>query len=250
VFVLSIDKKHLSGAVKGFYGSEQIDTNEYLRRFIDLEYSIPKPSTENYTNYLFEYYAFKDFFSSIERLNYNELRNDAEYFLSMAEFILTKSNATLRQQERIFAHTRLVLCSFEIYENTFSHLLFLLVYIKIMRDDVFQKIENNEFSIQELSACVNDLLYGEIKDYSRINLGYVEALLFWFYNNNREYPKKINLLEKNEEGKSTTSIKSKLIMANYNLADYFQDIERLQVGHLKLDFLLKKINLTEPITVQ
>jgi hypothetical protein len=45
VFVLSIDKKHLGSAVKGYYGSEHIDSNEYLRRFIDLEYSIPIPQT-------------------------------------------------------------------------------------------------------------------------------------------------------------------------------------------------------------
>jgi hypothetical protein len=44
---LSIDKKHLgASAVKGFYGSEQIDSNEYLRRFIDLEYSIPIPQIQ------------------------------------------------------------------------------------------------------------------------------------------------------------------------------------------------------------
>ncbi|RYZ83782.1 MAG: hypothetical protein EOP04_19295, partial [Proteobacteria bacterium] len=35
VFVLSIDKNHLASAVKGVYGSESINTNEYLRRFID-----------------------------------------------------------------------------------------------------------------------------------------------------------------------------------------------------------------------
>lgn len=250
VFVLSIDKKHLSSAVKGFYGSEQIDSNEYLRRFIDLEYSIPKPSTKNFTKYLFEYYSFKDFFSLQERLQFPELRDDASNFLMMAEFLLMKSNATLRQHERIFALTRLVLCSFKVNEYTFSHLLFILVYIKIMQEDIYKKIENNELSIQELSNAISDLLLTETKDNNRMNLGYVEALLLWFYNNNREYPNKINLIDKNEEGKPTTSIKSKLMVENDNLADYFQNIGRQRYDHLQLDFLLKKINLTEPITIQ
>lgn len=250
VFVLSIDKKHLSSAVKGFYGSEQIDTNEYLRRFIDLEYSIPKPSTKNFTKYLFEYYSFKDYFSSQERLQFPELRDDASDFLMMAEFLLMKSNATLRQHERIFALTRLVLCSFKVNEYTFSHLLFTLVYIKIMQDDLYKKIENNELSIQELSNALYDLMFTEIKDSNRLNLGYVEALLLWFYNNNREYPNKISLLERDAESKPTTSIQSKLIEENEKLADYFQHIDRQRYDHLKLDFLLKKINLTEPITIQ
>lgn len=63
VFVLSIDKKHLASAVKGFYGSEQIDSNEYLRRFIDLEYSIPPPPTKDFIKYLFSYFSLQDFFS-------------------------------------------------------------------------------------------------------------------------------------------------------------------------------------------
>lgn len=131
VFVLSIDKKHLCSSIKGFYGSSEIDSNEYLRRFIDLDYSIPKPSTKNFVNYLYEYYSFKDFFSSQERIQFRELQRDAEYFRQMAEFLLHKSNATLRQQEKIFALTRLVLCSFKINEYTFPHLLFVLIYIKV-----------------------------------------------------------------------------------------------------------------------
>jgi len=52
VFVLSIDKDQLGNAIKGVYGSENIDANEYLRRFIDLEYSIPTPSTAVFCKYL------------------------------------------------------------------------------------------------------------------------------------------------------------------------------------------------------
>jgi len=250
VFVLSIDKKHLASAVKGFYGSEQIDSNEYLRRFIDLEYSIPKPSTKNFIKYLFEYYSFKDFFSSQERMQYRELQDDSQNFLLMAEFLLTKSNSTLRQQERIFALTRLALCSFKINEYTFSHILYLLVYIKIMQDDLFQKIDKNELTLQELSDAFGDLMFSELKDSNWLNLGYVEALLLWFYNNNREYPSKVDFFKKDEEGKLIINIKSKLTSENDNLAEYFVKIDRQHYDHFKLEFLLKRINLTEPITIQ
>lgn len=40
VFILSIDKEQLGNAIKGVYGSDSIDSNEYLRRFIDLEGSV------------------------------------------------------------------------------------------------------------------------------------------------------------------------------------------------------------------
>lgn len=250
VFVLSIDKNHLASAVKGFYGSEQIDSNEYLRRFIDLEYSIPKPSTKDFIKYLFEYYSFKDFFSSQERMQFRELHSDSVNFTSMADFLLTKSNATLRQQERIFALTRLVLCSFKINEYTFPHLLFLLVYLKIIRVDLFQQIEKGELTLQELSDSIGNLMLSEDKDNHRINTTYVEALLLWFYNNNKEYRKKIDLIGRDEEGKPTTPIKSKLLSENDSLVSYFENIDRQRYYNLKLDFLLKRINLTEPVTIQ
>ncbi|WP_373399515.1 P-loop NTPase fold protein [Algoriphagus halophilus] len=61
VFVLSIDKSQLGNAVCGVYGSENIDSNEYLRRFIDIEYLIPEPDSDKFIAYLYEYFDF-DFF--------------------------------------------------------------------------------------------------------------------------------------------------------------------------------------------
>jgi nucleoside-triphosphatase THEP1 len=250
VFILSIDKNHLASAIKGFYGSEQIDSNEYLRRFIDLEYSIPKPSTKDFINYLFEYYSFKDFFSSQERLRFKESHKDSENFTLMADFLFSKSNATLRQQERIFALCRLVLCSFKVNEYTFPQLLFLLIYLKIMRVDLFQQIEQGELELQELSNSIGNLMISIDVDKKRINTGFVEALLLWLYNNNRKDRKRIVLLSRDKEGKLTSPIKSILTSENDSLVSYFETIEGQYYDNLGLDFLLKKINLTEPVTTQ
>src|SRR5690606_16785492 len=61
VFVLSIDKVQLGNAIKGVYGSADLDAEEYLRRFIDLEYSIPEPEANIYYTYLYDYFRFDDF---------------------------------------------------------------------------------------------------------------------------------------------------------------------------------------------
>ena len=62
VFVLSIDKKQLGNAVRGFYGSDLINADEYLRRFIDLEYILPSPSENLFSEYLYNYFKFDAFF--------------------------------------------------------------------------------------------------------------------------------------------------------------------------------------------
>ncbi len=253
VFVLSFDKNHLASAVKGFYGSEQIDSNEYLRRFIDLEYSIPIPQTKLFNEYLFGYYQFNDFFSSDERRKFSELRDDAQFLLKIADILFTKTNATLRQQERVFALTRLILCTFKSNQYTFSHLLFILVYLKTMRNDMYQKIERNEFSLQELSDLFFETIYSDKKDPNGINLLYIESLLLWFYNNDSDYQDRINLLEKDESGNLTTPIISKLENENSrsSLVQLFDHIKHQRnYDTIGLNYLIKKINLTESIAIQ
>lgn len=253
VFVLSIDKKHLGSAVKGFYGSEQINSEEYLRRFIDLEYSIPIPPNKLFNEYLYEYYQFNDFFSSSERKKFPDFNDDGKVLLKIADVLFTKSDITLRQQERVFALTRLILCSFNNDEFTFPHLLFILVYLKTMRNEVFQKIERNAYSMQELSNQFFDFIYSGKKNLYDTNLLYVEAMFLWFYNNNRDYRDKINLLDKEEFKKFTTEIKSKLEneYTNKSLAECLSEIARQwKFETFELSYLINKINLTESVKIK
>ncbi len=52
VFVISIDKAQLSKSIQAIYG--QIDTENYLRRFFDLEVTLPNPSPQRFCEYLQE----------------------------------------------------------------------------------------------------------------------------------------------------------------------------------------------------
>lgn len=107
VFVLSIDKEQLSNAIKGYYGSDKINSAEYLRRFIDLEYMLPEPNYEDFANYLYEYYDFASFFEKSER-NTSELRFEKDSFFKFIERYSYQKKLTLRQLEKLFAHTRIV----------------------------------------------------------------------------------------------------------------------------------------------
>lgn len=252
VFVLSIDKKHLGSAVRGYYGSEQIDSNEYLRRFIDLEYSIPFPQTNLFVDYLYEYYNFNDFFYSVERSKIFEFKEDSKLLKLISDVLFTKTNSTLRQQEKVFALSRLVLSSFKSNEYTFPHLLFILVYFKTMRNEDYLKIENNSFSIQELSDLFFNSLYSLNKDKQNLNLLFIEALLLWFYNNNSNFQFKTKLLEKEESGNFITPIKSKLenFYPDTSLVKCFEIIDKqYDYKDISLIFLTQKINLTESVTI-
>lgn len=247
VFVLSIDKNHLASSVRGYYGSEKINTDEYLRRFIDLEYSIPKPSYKAYCGYLFEYYSFGDFFYSKERREYFSLKNDADNLLAMAELLFKKNHATLRQQEKIFGQTRLVLSLFGPGYYTFSHILFMLIYIKVMRNELYLKIDDVALTLQELSNEYVQLIPLEIRSEDSRSLIYLAALLLHFYNNAQPPEKKVPLLDNNiaqiEMVLSGLNVKSALSQS-------FQEISK-EPNYLNIDlkYLTNKINLIESASV-
>ncbi len=249
VFVLSIDKNHLAASVRGFYGSEHINTDEYLRRFIDLEYSIPAPSNQTFCKYLYDYYSFDEFFSSAERGKYNEFQNDSEQFLKISDILFANAQATLRQQEKIFGQTRLILRFFSERAYTFSHLLFFLVFIKTLNPELYKRIETYSFSLQELSDAFSDTMPKDVQKYYRVNLVYVQALLLHFYNNSRKFEATERLFV-DDNGKQRVAVTSKLEkQSGMNLASCLNEI----YGHRNysdatLDYLLKKINLTDAIS--
>ncbi len=246
VFVLSIDKHHLESSVKGFYGSEQINSSEYLRRFIDLEYSIPKPILKDFIIYLFEYYSFNDFFNSNERKSIGEFRSDAHFFIKMAELLFETSKTTLRQQDKIFAHTRLVLCTFKSNNYVFPHLLFFLIYLRIIKNESYLKIENGEFALEELSDFFGDFFYSGNLDDDTTTLRHTEVLLLWFYKNMLDLPS-INLFSRNDKHEPISNLITKYHKMNDIIKYDFESINNSQYDGLKLDFLLERINLTKSI---
>ena len=250
IFVLSIDKVHLSSSVKGFYGSDQINADEYLRRFIDLEYSIPSPSKEGskkFVRYLYEYYSFKTFFSSEG--------HGKEAFLSMAELLFEKCNTPLRQQEQIFALSRVAINSFKDKSiNDLSCLFFILIYLKVTKNDLFKKIEQNELTLQKLSDSFGELILNRMSVESEgipitdqtngICLVYVEAQLLIFYDNTR-HPYKRTLCSSN----TSAPIKSKLENEIFKLSDQLKKVkDKYPDFHLRV--LMDKINLLEQIQLK
>ena len=150
IFVLSVNKKQLGYAIQGYYGSSNIDASNYLRRFIDIEYSLPQPKGEKFCQYLYETYKFDEIFNSKERkLNYN-FRSDGEDFKKMATILISSTNLDLRTTDKIFAHTRLALMSFGNNNFIIPDVFFQLCYLKITNPSLYRNILNEKFTAQDL----------------------------------------------------------------------------------------------------
>lgn len=255
VFVLAIDKEQLGHAVRGIYGSEQLNADEYLRRFIDLEYSIPVPSTKHFVDYLYDYFAFDQFFRAQERLQYDRRGEEREAFLSLAEVLFDKTKLTLRQQEKIFAHARMSLKSFS-YRNYLLPSAFLfLVYLKSLKGSLYKSIKGKEISLQDLSDEYSEIFQGIVVDEYKINsFLYLQAQLVNLYNNYIHKPNGKQLVTRGSNGeKESTEVKSALdhSKGNRSFAEAIISLNRdPDEQSISIEHLLNKIDLTSPLVTK
>ncbi len=249
VFVLSIDKEQLGNAVKGVYGSDDIDADEYLRRFIDLEYSIPEPEVDIFYKYLYDYFQYDEFFQSPERLKSYELKSDKSNFLETCKLLFTNAKVPLRQQEKIFAHSRLALRSFTSNMYVTPHIFLLLSFIKIRHNKFYEELKSKQLSFKELQEKFLSIIKIDINSETERQLMWLEISLINVYNNYSQdrYHRK-SLFEKDKEtGENKALISSVIKKDSEN--DVMHILESINRGHREGDLDLmhytKRIDLLE-----
>ena len=153
IFVLSIDKEQLSNSIRGYYGSDLINANEYLKRFIDIEYALPDPDVEKFCSYLYDYYGFEAYEKA------RGTKEMEESILTIANTLFMHKNLSLRQIEKIFAHIRL---SLNMYKHNQAELICLLTYLRICESDCYVKITHESYTIQELTDQLESIIPKQI----------------------------------------------------------------------------------------
>lgn len=189
VFVLSIDKTQLGNAIRGFYGSEQINSNEYLRRFIDLEFSLPQPSTDDFVEYLYEYFGFDDYFRHVDRSRFHGLAYDRDSFISFTKSLFSLKGLTLRQQEKLLSQARLALRMFSQGNYLFPSVFIFLIFLKDFHSAVFSKISARSAKPQEILDDLSHIFPKELTDDQQYSFILTEATLIKLYFN---YYREIN----------------------------------------------------------
>jgi hypothetical protein len=248
VFVLSIDKTQLGHAICGVYGSEQIDTDEYLKRFIDIEYSIPNPEEGKFFEYLFEYFDFNTFFSSSERSKYREFQYEVRTFKTIAKILL--KNLTLRQQEKILAHTRITLRTFSQNNYLLPTIFFFLIYIKTFYNEFYNSLANKNISLIEAQEQYFNIVRLFITSDNKRVFTQVEAFLLKFYENYKDENIRVSeILEYDDTTyKYVLKINSKIDDALF-LEQLTADGIIHEYSGLKLSHFFAKINLTSAVII-
>lgn len=238
-FVLSVDKIQLGYAIKGVYGSENIDSDEYLRRFIDLEFSLPQPQPDLYYHYLYNYFEFDDFFKYLSQIVPNQ--NPSEMFLQACSLLFNGSNITLRQQEKILSHCRLVLRAYDQRKLIVPSVVLFLSISKNIYPKKYKDLRMKNLSVAEIQQEVLNSINLKIDYNSIYKVISLEAYIAVLYG---EYI----AVDNGKFGEYRSAIKSNV--GNIDIQTQFERTVNAISSNLRhlpegLEYIFKKVELTD-----
>ena len=260
VFVLAVNKKELSNAIQGYYGSSKIDSDEYLRRFIDIDFILPKPKLDAYFDFLYEEYEFDAFFNNETRKEVFGRKDEPYAFKTVALSMCMELNINLRQMDRIFAYSRLALMQFGSRTYLLPDIYFMLCFWKVMDSQFYNQISKKAFTVQEFLMKLEDKLppvffrKEEEYYYSSSNMVYVVACLLYCYDitgtGDRPVASTLEAIPNESTKKNEYNIQSKYFKKEElnDALDYYMR-GHSQETRFGLRFILQRIELMRSFSI-
>ncbi|WP_457594023.1 KAP family P-loop NTPase fold protein [Hydrogenimonas sp.] len=171
IFVLSIDKEQLGESIRSQYGA--IDTDNYLRRFIDLQFMLPEPDIEKFCDYLYRHYDVERILSE-KGIRSGVDRWDPVHFLSFIKIFSKAFELSLREIEQLFLKLDIVFKTLKPGTFEIFFRLFVLFEILSMKEPRLYRdiMKNDKDAKEQLKKKLTSRLanYSTGKPYSDIAL--------------------------------------------------------------------------------
>ncbi|MDV6340786.1 P-loop NTPase fold protein [Nitrosomonas sp. Is24] len=155
IFVLSLDKDQLNTSLSVVYGQE-INADEYLRRFIDLEFSLPKANAAQFTRHLYRKFDFLSFFLNRQDGQHEE-KDLVELFTELSDLF----DLSLRAREQCFTRIRIGMMTTPSDYYFYPVLIVILVILKAVRPSIYQKFISSAGTASDVLNCIRGLPNGE-----------------------------------------------------------------------------------------
>jgi len=216
IFVLSVDKIQLSESIKSQYGN--IDANTYLKRFIDLEFTLSndEQDVEQFCKYLF---------NKSTKYFYNDR------ILSINLYLIQALDLKLRDIEQVFIRLNILfktLVEEEINKRiSYISIFFIILKLqkpKLYRDIIAKNISNNE----AINSLIKETEYNEKYDFA---ISYIKAIIYSVSKTEKELKKTIET----EENKGNSFYLD--IMNERTYRDKYTIIYSIKEALRKVEFL-------------
>lgn len=215
-FVLSMERDQLRYSVKSAYGQE-MDAHGYLRRFIDLDFSLPDPSSKEYARLLYEHH---DVFGNWRRI------------VDYSAFVFDLFGLSLRQQKKYFLRYSVVrdVARDRIQMNEIvSFFTSFLIGLRMEKPEVYSGFLNgSEGAKQEIgdisSEYRGESLGSEIED---VKEALEAAVRFWYSESSREVTEDGTLRDSTSDPEGTEIDKYLSRLNRRMAAERFRELESI-----------------------
>lgn len=238
VFVLAMDKEQLSHSVKAIYGDE-FEAVKYLKRFIDIEYTLSEPEIDAFIDHLYAIFGFQEFFQA--RQSYQNLKDDEENLSAVLKFLARIKKYTLRDIEQLIARINLVIHATGENIYLFPELLAFLISTKDTHNDVYQEYLNPNSTPENIIAH----LYSLVKDDERLDpnvymVWFLEAFLIAAKLDNKGHT-----LSNHQAIRDNTDLDNKTRLYSKKVFELVEDMNRITRGRVNLKHFVDKIELIQ-----
>jgi len=141
VFVLAIDKQQLGYSLQTLYGNN-MDTEGYLRRFIDLNFNLPIAKSEDFINNLPQY----DLVINFVRKDYSAYKA----FLNNIKRYSTVFKLTLRDLEHLYIRVSVAIRIFDTSNLVLENLVPFLLVLRIKNFNLYHNFISNKIDANDL----------------------------------------------------------------------------------------------------
>jgi len=159
IFILAIDKIQLMQMIETLYG-QNMHIDGYLKRFIDLEYTLPETSEPDLSNFVNSTYDKMDIHNEISMVDFrakNELELDIKHIFT---FLANAFDCSLRDIEKSFIQLVVVLRS-KTFEKLDIFVIVFFIFLKIKDSILYNRIIKKRITIKELADYIRKLRGGE-----------------------------------------------------------------------------------------
>jgi hypothetical protein len=160
VFVLALDKEQLSHSIGSVYG-KGIDSNGYLRRFIDFEYQLKRPDIDRFIESLLLSLKLDEYFNP--RKQHSDFQYEQEHLKNTFIMIAIGLSLSLREVEQLLSSINIAIRTAKENEYIFPSLLVFLIVSKHYKADAYQRYISEDGDESELI----DYLYQIVPEKNR-----------------------------------------------------------------------------------
>lgn len=234
MFVLAVDSDQLSHAIRSQYG-QLMDASGYLRRFFDLELSLPQPTESDFSRAQFQRFELDKVFE--ERRNFSSVGHEKDNLLETFEELFLVFRCSLRDRERCF--TLLTFAMRSTPKNYLLHpiILALLIVLKVKESATYMQVSLHVAGAKDVINVLSQRPGG--KQFLETRLGqWVHASLYSVFAQRGEISEVAQTLQLEADTSTDDSLKE----TNKRLLQLLESRESREMSG-SLDYLLGKIDL-------